>query len=82
MNLDNEYEASIVDQLLNNECRDFEPPIIGMRVNPVVGGGKIGFVMSLLNRTTVITMKYFRIIYELQNDVNGHKIIQIWSSFD
>lgn len=46
MNLDNEYEASIVDQLLNNECRDFEPPIIGMRVNPVVGGGKIGYIFS------------------------------------
>jgi len=46
MNLDNEYEASIVDQLLNNECRDFEPPIIGMRVNPVVGGGKIGMMST------------------------------------
>ena len=45
MNLDNEYEACIVDQLLKNECRDFEPPVIGMRVNPVVGGGKIGFVL-------------------------------------
>ena len=53
MNLDNEYEASIVDQLLKNECRYFEPHVIGMRVNPVVGGGKIGFVISLLNRTTV-----------------------------
>ena len=47
MNLDNEYEACIVDELLKNECRDFaEAQVIGMRVNPVVGGGKIGYIFS------------------------------------
>jgi len=40
MNLDNEHEAEVVDELLKNECKDFEPNVIGMRINPVVGGGE------------------------------------------
>ena len=40
MNLDNEYEAEMVDELLKNQCKDFQPNIIGMRINPVVGGGE------------------------------------------
>lgn len=40
MNLDNEHEAEMVDELLKNQCKDFEPNIIGMRINPVVGGGE------------------------------------------
>ena len=31
MNLDNEHEAEMVDELLKNECKDFQPNIIGMR---------------------------------------------------
>ena len=31
MNLDNEHEAEMVDELLKNQCKDFQPNIIGMR---------------------------------------------------
>ena len=31
MNLDNEHEAQMVDELLKNQCKDFQPNIIGMR---------------------------------------------------
>ena len=46
MNLDNEHEAEIVDSLLKNECQDFTPNIIGIRINPVVGGGSINMVST------------------------------------
>ena len=46
MNLDNEQEAEMVDNLLKNECANFKPYIIGMRINPVVGGGAIAMMST------------------------------------
>ena len=46
MNLDNEHEAEVLDQLLKNECKDFKPYIIGVRINPVVGAGKIAMIST------------------------------------
>ena len=46
MNLDNEHEAEIVDDLIKNECKHFPASIIGIRINPVVGGGAINMVST------------------------------------
>lgn len=46
MNLDNEHEAELVDNLLKNECKNFQSASIGLRINPVVGGGAIAIVST------------------------------------
>jgi diaminopimelate decarboxylase len=40
INVDNEQEALVVDQLLSSECSSSNSKI-GLRINPVVGGGVI-----------------------------------------
>ncbi len=40
INLDNEQEAAMVDSMLSSECSGSKSKI-GLRINPVVGGGKI-----------------------------------------
>ena len=46
MNLDNEHEAQVVDDLLKTQCRDFQPNVIGIRINPVVGEGAIAMMST------------------------------------
>lgn len=46
MNLDNEQEAAAVDELLKGQCSQFKPYIIGLRINPVVGGGAIAMMST------------------------------------
>ncbi len=41
MNLDNEYEMTLVDRLLGTSCRDRAQSHVGLRINPVVGPGTI-----------------------------------------
>ena len=40
INLDNDYEMEMVDELLRTTCAGAQPKI-GLRINPVVGGGAI-----------------------------------------
>ena len=51
INLDNEFEMEVVDELLKNECKGLETPSIGLRLNPVVGGGTI----SIFNTATKLS---------------------------
>ena len=46
INLDNEYEMEIVDDLLKTTCKGSKSPIIGLRVNPVVGSGSIAIIST------------------------------------
>ena len=45
INLDNEHELSLVDDLLKNTCKDSKS-LIGLRINPVVGGGTFAFTST------------------------------------
>ena len=53
INLDNDFEMAIVDDLLKNECKDSKSSMIGLRINPCVGGGSIS-----MNSTTVRASKF------------------------
>ena len=46
INLDNDYEMETVDDLLKTVCRGCKPASIGLRVNPVVGGGSIAIIST------------------------------------
>lgn len=45
INLDNEHEMAIVDDLLKGECSGSKAKV-GLRVNPVVGGGTIEIIST------------------------------------
>lgn len=46
INLDNEHEMEMVDDLLKTACTGFNPPSIGLRINPVVGAGSIAIMST------------------------------------
>ena len=81
MNLDNEHEAEVVDELLKNECKDFEPNVIGMRINPVVGGGEHAilstatklskFGLPLMEQTKERIIGLYK-TYEWMNGIHFH----------
>ena len=45
INLDNEFEMEKVDELIKGECKETKSKI-GLRVNPVVGGGVIAIIST------------------------------------
>ncbi len=45
INLDNDYEMEMVDELLNDSCQGSKATI-GLRINPVVGGGSIAIIST------------------------------------
>ena len=46
INLDNDYEMEMVDDLLKTSCKGCKSPSVGLRVNPVVGGGSIAIIST------------------------------------
>jgi diaminopimelate decarboxylase len=58
MNLDNEHEAELVDNLLKNECKNFQSASIGLRINPVVATAtklsKFGVPLTVETKDKVI----------------------------
>ena len=44
MNLDNEREIQILDPLLRDRKEDL--PVVGLRINPVVGAGQIAMIST------------------------------------
>jgi len=81
INLDNEFEMEVVDELLKNECKGLETPSIGLRLNPVVGGGTISifntatklskFGLPLVEETRERILDLFK-KYEWLNGVHFH----------
>ncbi len=45
INLDNDYEMGVVDDLLSTTCQESKSEL-GLRVNPVVGGGSVAIVST------------------------------------
>ena len=51
--MDNDLEIGIVDDLLKNECKDSKSSMIGLRINPCVGGGSVA-----INNTGIRSSKF------------------------